>query len=217
MADLLHICEVCDGNSIYNELIVNRSSFLIRGLASTLVCFLCLSATGAEYCLRPGKKDGAQTNSVVCCSTPAGWQGWKDDPSSQQRIKQFGDAYSRGWVGKMVVFHQPDCKEGPECPHLGLDTRSHDSRDRPDIETGLRDFVNEWEQPQDRSPRKPPCVVLSRVGSFHTENSGDPTIWRIRCPSGDQLFVTLLALRDVLVTIDLGEPISKISHPISIA
>jgi len=194
------------GARFSGELIMNRSSFLIRGLASTLACFLCLSATGAEYCLRPDNKYRAQTNSVVRCSTPAGWKGWKDDPSSQQRIKQFGDAYSRGWVGKMVVFHQPDCKEGPECPYLGLDTRSRDSRGQPDLEAGLRDFLNEREQPQDLSPRKPPCVVVSRVASFHIENSGDLTIWQIRCPSGSQRFATLLAQRDVLVTIDLGGP-----------
>ena len=172
--------------------------------AGVLASVTCLPVHAAEYCLRPGKPEGKQANTVVCCSAPAGWQGWKDDPSSQQRIKQFGDAYSRGWVGKMVVFHQPACKEGPECPYLGLDTRSRDSRGQPDLEAGLRDFLTEREQSQDLSPRKPPCVVVSRVGSFHTDNSGDPTIWRIRCPSGDQLFVTLLALRDVLVRIDLG-------------
>ena len=106
----------------------------------------------------------------------------------------------------MVLFHQADRKEGPECPSLGLDTRSRNSRGQPDVESGLRDFLNERAQPQDLSPRKPPCVVVSRVGSFHTDNSGDPTIWRIRCSSGDQLFVTFLALRDVLVRIELGGP-----------
>src|SRR5947208_614660 len=101
----------------------------------------------------------------------------------------------------MVLFHQADRKEGPECPSLGLDTRSRDSRGQPDVESGLRDFLNERAQPQDLSPRKPPCVVVSRVGSFHTDNSGDPTIWRIRCSSGHQLLVSLPSLPNVLVRI----------------
>jgi hypothetical protein len=186
-----------------SELIVKSSSGVIRGLAALLACSTCLSAESAEYCLRPNKRDGTQADSVVCCSTPTGWQGWKDDPRGRESMKNL-DAYSRTWLGKMVVFHQPDCMKGPECPYLSLKTTGRDSRGQLDVEAGLRNFLNEFEQPQ--GPRRPPCVVVSRFGSFHTDNSGDPTIWRIRCPSGKQLFVTLLALRDVLVTIDLGSP-----------
>jgi hypothetical protein len=173
-------------------------SFSAWSLAALLSCLTCLPVRAAEYCLGP-----YQGNSVVCCSTPTGWEGWKDDLHQRDSMKQL-DVYTRAWLGKLVSFHQPNCKEGPECPYLGLDTKGRDSRGQPDVEAGLRDFLNEREQPQDLSPRKPPCVVVSRVGSFHAENSGELTIWRIRCPSGDQLFVTLLALRDVLVRIDLG-------------
>lgn len=132
--------------------------------------FTFLSAQAAEYCLRPGKG-----NSVVCCSTPAGWQGWKDEPNYEDRIKRL-DPLSKGLLQRLVPFHQPNCKKGPECPYLALDTRGRDSRGQPDVETGLRDLLNESEQPQDLSPRNPPCVVVSRFGSFHIENSGVLTI-----------------------------------------
>ena len=174
-------------------------------VAALLACFSSLSIRAAEYCLSPGKRDGAQANTVVCCSTPAGWQGWKDDLHYRDRIKRL-DAYSRAWLRRLVSFHQPNCKEGPECAYLALDTRGRDSRGQPDVEAGLRDFLDELEQPQDLSPRDRPCVAVSRFGSFHTENSGVLTIWRIRCPSGSQHFVTLLAQRDVLVTIELKAP-----------
>jgi hypothetical protein len=165
-----------------------------------LIWFTFLSAQAAEYCMRPGKG-----NSVICCSTPVGWQGWKDEPHYEDRIKRL-DPLSKAWVGKLVSFHQPNCKEGPECPYLSLDTRGRDSRGQPDVETGLRKLLQEKEQLQDLSPRKPPCIVGSRFGSFHTENSGDLTILRIRCPSGSQQLVTLFAQHDVLVTIELWGP-----------
>jgi hypothetical protein len=171
--------------------------------AGVLACFICLSIRAAEYRLRPGKKDGTQADSVVGCSTPGGWQGWKDDSRYPDRIKQL-DSYSKGFFNTLVSFHQPNCKEGRlECPYLSLKITARDSRGQPDVEAGLRDFLEESEQPQDLSPRGPPCVVVSRFASFHTENSGDLTIWQIRCPSGSEHFVTLLAQRDVLVTIDL--------------
>jgi hypothetical protein len=175
-------------------------SFSAWRLAGLLSCLTWLPVEAAEYCLGPYNR-----NTVVCCSAPAGWQGWKDDPHQRDSVKQL-DLYTRASLGKLVSFHQPNCKEGSGCPYLALDTRGRDSRGQPDVGAGLRDFLNESEQPQDLSPRKPPCVLVSRVGSFHTANSGDPTIWRIRCPSGDQRFVTLLAQREVLVTIDLGGP-----------
>jgi hypothetical protein len=181
---------------------VTRSLF-IPTLAGFFCCLVCLPVQATEYCLRPGKQDGTQANSVVCCTTPNGWQGWKDDPHYRDRINRL-DAYSKGFLRRLVSFHQPNCKKGPECPYLGLDARGRDSHCQPDVEAGLRDFLNELEQPQDLSPRHRPCVVVSRFGSFHTENSGALTIWQIRCPSGSEHFVALLAQRDVLVTIDLG-------------
>jgi hypothetical protein len=179
--------------------------FTHRKLLAGLACLTCLSALGADYCLRPGRGDGTQADSVVCCTTPSGWRGWKDDADYRARIKRL-DAYSTMWLRRLVSFHQPNCEKGPECPYLALDARGRDPRGKPDIEAGLRDFINQLEQPQDLSPRHPSCVIVSRFGSFHTENSGEVTIWRIRCPSGSQRFVTLLAQRDVLVTIDLGGP-----------
>lgn len=171
-------------------------------------CFACLSIQAADYCLRPGKQDRTHANSIVCCTTPNDWRGWKDDPRYPDRIKQL-DAYSKSSLQTSASFHQPNCKIGPECPYLGLDTRGRDSHGQPDVEAGLRDFLNESEQPQDLSPRNRPCVVVTRFGSFQTANLGDLTIWQIRCPSGTEHFVTLLAQRDVLVTIDLGGPNGK--------
>lgn len=175
------------------------------GLAALFTCSTCLSAHAAEYCLRPGKQDGTQANTVVCCSTPTGWHGWKDDPDYPTRIKRL-DAYSKSFLQTSVSFHQPTCKQGPECPYLALHTRGRDSDGQPDVEGGLRAFLDESEQPQDLSPRDHPCVVVDRFGTFDTENSGTLTIRRIRCPSGSQHFVTLFAQRDVLVIIDLGAP-----------
>jgi hypothetical protein len=177
-------------------------------LAALLIWFTCLPAQAAEYCLQPGKKNEKNPDTVVCCSTPAGWQAWKDEPNYEDRIKRL-DPLSKGWLQRLVSFHQPNCKQGPECPYLSLDTRGRDSRGQPDVETGLRELLNESEQLQDLSPRKPPCVLVSRFGSFHIENSGDVTIWQIRCPSGNQSFVSLFAQRDMLVTIQLGGPAIK--------
>jgi hypothetical protein len=108
-----------------------------------------------------------------------------------------------------VSFRQANCKFGPQCVFLDLKTAGRDSRGQPDIEAGLRDFLDELEQPQDLSPRDHPCVVVSRFSSFHIENSGVLAIWRIGCPSGSQHLVTLFAQRDVLVTIDLHGPDMK--------
>src|SRR5213075_1137626 len=102
-----------------SELIVNCSSIVTWVLAALLTCSTCLSAQAAEYCLRPGKADGTQASSVVCCTTPAGWQGWKDEPRYLDRIKRL-DPYSKGFFNRLLPFHQPNCKQGPECPYLSL-------------------------------------------------------------------------------------------------
>src|SRR5438094_978946 len=91
-----------------------------------LACFICLSVHAADYCLRPGKKDGTEADSVVCCTTPAGWEGWKDDPHYRDRIKRL-DPYSKGFFNRLVSFHQPNCKQGPECPYLSLKVIARDS------------------------------------------------------------------------------------------
>jgi hypothetical protein len=180
-------------------------SFALWSLAGLCASFNFLPVRAAEYCLRPGNQDGTQADSVVCCTTPAGWRGWKDDPRYPDRIKRL-DPYSKGFFNRLVSFHLPNCKQGPECPYLSLKVTARDPRGQPNVERGLRNLLDEKEQPQDLSPRKPPCVVVSRFGSFHTENSGEMTIWQIRCPSGSQELVTLFAQRDVLVTIEFGAP-----------
>jgi hypothetical protein len=174
-------------------------------LVGLLIWLTWFSTQAVEYCLRPDKQDGRQADSVVCCATPAGWQSWKDELHYDERIKRL-DPYSKGFFNRLVSFHQLNCKQGPECPYLSLQVIARDSRGQPDVEAGLRDLLDEKEQPQDLSPRKPPCVVVGRFGSFHTENCGDSTLWQIRCPSGSQRLVTLFALLDVLVTIELGAP-----------
>src|SRR5213594_1471774 len=178
-------------------------AFILTGL---LTCLTSMSVQASEYCLRSSNKEWTEANSVVCCSTPAGWYAWKDDRGlDPNRLKEL-DPLTKSYFNRLVSFHQPSCREGRECPYLALETRGRDSRGQPDVETGLRDFLNEWEQPQDLRPRNPPCVVVRRFGSFQTENFGTLTIWRIRCPSGQQHLLTLLAQRDALVTVILGAP-----------
>jgi hypothetical protein len=134
-------------------------------LAPLLFWFTCLSVQGAEYYLSPAKKDRTQVETVVCCSSRAGWQGWKDDPHYRDRIKRL-DPYSKGLLQTSVSFHQPNCKQGPECPYLALETRGRDSRGKPDVRQGPSDFLSEREQPQDLSPRNPPCIVVSNCVVF---------------------------------------------------
>lgn len=174
-------------------------------LAALVACSACWSLQAAEYCLRPGKRDGTQADSVVCFTSPTGWEGWKDGSHYRERIKRL-DAYSKGLFNTLVSFHQPNCRQGPECPYLSLKVAPRDSHGQPDVEEGLRDFLNQSEQPQDLSPRQSPCIIVGRYGSFHTENSGDATVWQIRCPSRSEHLVALLAERDVLVTINLAAP-----------
>jgi hypothetical protein len=168
--------------------------------------FTSLPVHAAEYCLRPGKEDGTEANGIVSCTTPTGWQGWKDDP----RYWDGMDGFTRMWLQTAhtfsVSFKRANCKVGPKCAFLHLKTTARDSRGQPDVEAGLHDFLDQLEQPQDLSSRDNPCIVLNRFGTFDTENSGVLTIWAIRCPSGDRYLVTLLAQRDLLVTIDLRVP-----------
>jgi hypothetical protein len=183
-----------------------KFSFCPWSLVGLFTCFTWLSVQAADYCLRPGKEDGTEASSVVCCTTPAGWQGWKDNPHYWDGVEGFTRTWLQASHISSVSFRQPNCKGGPQCVFLDLKTTGRDSRGQPDVDAGLRDFLDELEQPQDLSRRDHPCVVVNRFGSFRTENSGVVTIWRIGCPSGRQHLVTLLAQRDVLLTIDLGGP-----------
>src|SRR5947207_8723784 len=96
----------CYLGPIFHWVDLKSFSGVIRGLAAVLACSTCVPAKSAEYCLRPNKRE-MQTGSIVCCSTPAGWQGWKDNPNSQQRIKQFGDAHSRGGLARWSCSTKP--------------------------------------------------------------------------------------------------------------
>ncbi len=187
-------------------------TFTRWSLLAGLACLTCLSARAAEYCLRPAKGDGTCADNVVCCTTPSGWQGWKDYPDYQDRIKRL-DAFSTLWLRRSISFSEANCEKGTECAYLALDTRDRDSRGQPDIETGLRDFVDQLEQSQDPNPHEPRCVVVNRFGAFDTQKSGTLTIWRLRCPSGSGYFVTLLTQSDVLVTIHLRTPDTKGVEP----
>jgi hypothetical protein len=188
--------------------------FFRWSLAALFACSTCLSTQAAEYCLRPSKSDGTKTRSVVCCTTPAGWQGWKDDPkhlTGTQRLLK--DPLTRALFQMSVAFFPSNCvaedrfrKKRPECPSLTLRSRARDPYGRPNVARGLRDFLRELQD-------HPPDVhgdcdpVVSRFGSFDAGNSEDPTIWQIHCrkrsPSNDYL-LTMITQRDVLVTIYLA-------------
>jgi hypothetical protein len=187
--------------------------FFRWSLAALFVCFTCLSAQAAEYCLRPSKEDGTRSASVICCSTPTGWQGWKDDPkhlADTQRLLK--DPLIRALFQASVSFFPSNCvaedrfrKKGPECPSLTLKTRARDSPGRPDAAPGLRDFLREL---QDHPPdvHRDCDPVVSRFGSFDIGNSSGLTIWQIHCrkrPFSSDYLLTMVSQRDVLVTIYL--------------
>ena len=178
-------------------------------LAAVFACSTCLSTQAAEYCVSPSNKDGAESRSVVCCKTPPGWQGWKDDPHYWDGIDRFTKALLQALYSSSVSFRKPHCKVRTQCIFLDLKTRGRDPGGKSDVEAGLRDFVDELEQPQDLSPRNHPCVVVSRFDAFHDEDFGVLAIWQIRCPAGSQHLVVPLAQRDVLVIIDLHGPDMK--------
>jgi hypothetical protein len=163
-----------------------------------------LSAQAAEYCLRPDREDGTQANSVVCCSTPAGWEGWKDDPHYWDGIEGFNKELLESEHRLRVSFRQSNCKNALECAGLTLDSCGRDSRGQPDVEQGMRDFLRQLQQHQD--VRHHPDPSVTRFDSFDPRNSGVLTIWQIRCSFWNDYFVTLIAQRDVLVTIYLEAP-----------
>jgi hypothetical protein len=179
---------------------VNCSFFVTWSLGALLTCSTSLSARGAKYCLRADKEDGTEARSVVCCTTPTGWQGWKDDPHYWDGLNGLSKVKLQGEFTFSVGFVQAGCRRGPECARLKLETWGHDSSGRPDVKAGLRDFLKEIEQ---RVQSKP---SVSQFGSFNIPNTGALTIWEIHCSDGDDYLVTLFAQRDVLVTISLYAP-----------
>jgi hypothetical protein len=183
---------------------MNRSSVLAWGLATLLTCFTYLSAPAAEYCLRPDKEDGTQANSIVCCSTPTGWQGWKDDPHYWDNITGFNKQLLESAHRMSVSFGQSKCENGPDCASLTLDTWGRDPRGQPDIDAGVRNFLRQLRQHQDVSHDPDPSVT--RFGSLDGGDLGSLTIWQIRCSFWNDYFLTMVAQRDVLVTIYLAAP-----------
>src|SRR5437867_4245759 len=106
-----------------------RRAFILIGL---LTCITCMLTNAAEYCLRPSNKEWTQAYSVVCCSTPAGWYGWKDDPGGYPDYLKKSFPLSKSYFNRILPFHQPSCKAGPECPFLGLRTAARDARGKSD-------------------------------------------------------------------------------------
>src|SRR5437660_1344260 len=148
------------------------SSFPAWAAAGLLTCFWSLPVRAAEYSFVPDKMNGTQASSAVVCTTPTGWQGWKDDPhywdsmsaSNRQLVES---AHSQG-----VSFGQPNCKTGPECASLILDTIGQDSRGQPDLTRGMRNFVRELQQHQDVRRDPDPCIT--RFGSFEAGKAKTP-------------------------------------------
>jgi hypothetical protein len=169
-----------------------------------LGCLAIMPVQAAEYCLRPDKEDGTQTNSVVCCTTPFGWQGWKDDPHYWDGIKGFNKQLLESEHRMRVSFDQPNCKRAAECATLMVEAWGRGSRGQPDIEQGMRDLLRQIRQHQD--VRGDPDPVVTEPGSFETGNAGRLTIWEIRCSFWKDYLVTQIAQRDVLVTIYLEAP-----------
>jgi hypothetical protein len=167
-------------------------------------CFVCLSLRAAEYCLRPSKEDGTEASSLICCATPAGWQGWKDDPHYWDGVKGLNKALLEGEHRMRVDFREIGCKNSPDCPTLTLDTWGRDSRGRPDIDQGMRDFLRQIRQHQD--VRHDPDLVVTRFGSFRTRNLGTLTVWKIRCSFWNDYLLTMITRRDMLLTIYLEGP-----------
>lgn len=204
-----------DLSSVTVDCYLSRCSLIV--LVSSL---LCLSVYGGEYCLRPRKEDGTEARSVVCCSAPAGWEGWKDDPTNVARTQELlKDPLTRALFQTSVWFFPSNCvaqdgfrMKSSECPSLTLKARACDSRAPPNVAQRLRDFVRELKQ-------HPPDVfddcdpVVSPFGSFDVNNFGGLTIWQIHCrkrresrswSSSNDYLLTMINRRDVLVAVYLA-------------
>jgi hypothetical protein len=160
-----------------------------------------LYSRAADYCFVPDKLDGTKALNAACCSTPHGWQGWKDDTgtanhqSSSDRSSLYGDqTYAVG-------FFKPNCTVRPECPHLRLETFARSTRGQPDSTTGLQTFLNELKRHKDSN--RDPDPVVSRFGKFNDGKGGILTIWEVRSAFYDDYFVAMIAHADVLVRIYL--------------
>ncbi len=116
---------------------------------------------------------------MICCATPAGWQGWKDDPHYWDGVNGLNKAILEGEHRMRVDFREIGCN----------------------VAQGRRDFLRQIRQHQD--VRHDPDSVVGEFGSFGDTIFGSLTIWQIRSSFWDDYFVTIIAQRDVLVTVYL--------------
>jgi hypothetical protein len=170
-------------------------------LAALLACFTYGSTQAAEYCLRPGKEEGKEASSVICCTTPAGWQGWKDDPHYWDGIKGLNRVLLQAELTSRVLFTQPSCKDRDRCPKLGMVTWVGDSGGQVDIKAELRDFVQQIEQSTDSEPSD-----VTQLSSVNTPNAGSLTIWEFRSSRERSYIGALFSQRNVFVGIYLEGP-----------
>jgi hypothetical protein len=175
--------------------------FFRWSLAALFACFTCASGQSAEYCLRPGKEDGTQASNVVCCTTPAGWQGWKDDPHYWDGVKGLNRVLLQGELTSRVFFTQPNCKDRRRCVKLGLITWAGDFGVQVDIKAGLRDFLQQIEQSIDSQPSD-----VTQISSVNTPNAGSLTIWEFRSSRERNYIGALFTQRNVFVGIYLEAP-----------
>jgi hypothetical protein len=187
---------------------MNRHCLALR-LASALACFGCTSLESAEYCLRAVSPNGQdQTRHVICCSTPSGWEGWKDDQEVFESSKKvLKDGPTRALFQMSVWFQESNCKRGLECPILVVRAQGRDSRSKSDVNAQLRDFLEEWQNYSDEC--KDPHPAVKAFSSFDAADFGHLTIWQIHCSASNDYFVTFIARNDVAVTVYLRVPSSR--------
>jgi hypothetical protein len=181
--------------------IMKHSLFAAYSLMVSVACLTCSSTEAADYCLRPGKEDGTQASSVVCCTTPAGWKGWKDDPHYWDGVKGLNKVLLQAELTSAVFFTQPNCRDRRRCVKLGLITWVGDSGGQVDIKAGLRDFLQQIEQSIDSEPSE-----ATQFSSVNTPNAGSLAIWEFRSSRERSYLGTLFAQRNAFVGIYLEAP-----------
>lgn len=176
---------------------------------STIGLYVCYATwimssplDAAEYFLFPDMMTGGRTKSKVVCTTPSGWEGWKEQPHywdgvNAESRKMLESAHRVG-----VLFVQPGCRHGLNCPKLEVATIGADALGQPNISSALEYFVEGLKH--QRCGDRNPAVV--RFGSLQ---AGTLPIWRIDCESDDHHLATFILQRDVVVTIRLSAPNAK--------
>lgn len=154
----------------------------------------------SEYVLSPSRMDGGKAVAAVHCVTPAGWQGWKDDPRYWDGVTGLNKELLEGAHMLTAFFVQSNCQHGPQCPSLTLDTMGLKPGQRVSVRGELQRFAR---QVQQHERQRDPDPEVSRFGSFNAGEAGTLTIWQISCSFYNQYFLTMFAQRDVLVTIYL--------------